>query len=501
MLKLRTILTTALLFIFCSIALVRNGAAQETSIVKGLLLNETTNAPLPYANVAVLTKSGGTITNETGSFSIDISTLSKEDSLSFLFIGYATKNVSITDFKNNPTIYLKEAVFNLSEAFVFSEEKDPEQIIKRVLKNKGKNYKRMNKKNQVFIRSQYVTDINHFSMKFKKSSFAKLDNKMTQYIEKKVPKHSISYTDFLGELYFSEQKKDTLKIVPIKMVSLKEKDLADLEQLESIFEKMFKNTHEKEYWKVKSGIIGSEIELNDEAKNDSIKDPNSSKFQSRYYRESVNKKLNELINDKKKWEFLHSTSKYNYQLVGGTRFNGENVYIIDFDPNNKSGKYIGRVYIAMETYALVKADYEYAPGKNGTNIKLLGIGYFQNLFSNSVSYEKENGYYQLKYCSQKTGKKTTFNRNVSLLKKRKRFFWDKKLNEIKVRLNVSLNSEITSEFFVLSEEGISSTEYLQAKQPKYIKVIYVDQFDDKLWKGYSTIEPTKQMRAYKKQGL
>jgi hypothetical protein len=29
--------------------------------------------------------------------------------------------------------------------------------------------------------------------------------------------------------------------------------------------------------------------------------------------------------------------------------------------------------------------------------------------------------------------------------------------------------------------------------------IYVDQFDDNLWSGYSIIEPTKRMKEYKKQ--
>ena len=33
--------------------------------------------------------------------------------------------------------------------------------------------------------------------------------------------------------------------------------------------------------------------------------------------------------------------------------NGEEVYIIDFQPNKK-GTFIGRMYIAMETYALVE---------------------------------------------------------------------------------------------------------------------------------------------------
>ncbi len=32
-----------------------------------------------------------------------------------------------------------------------------------------------------------------------------------------------------------------------------------------------------------------------------------------------------------------------------------------------------------------------------------------------------------------------------------------------------------------------------------MEIIYVDQFDDKLWSGYSIIEPTKQMREYRKQ--
>ena len=482
------------LFAFCSI-----GNAQVTTTIKGLLLDEKTAAPLPYANVAILNKSGGTITNEIGNFAIDLTKLDQNDSLSFLFIGYQTKNISVADFKANTTVYLKEEIFNLSETFVFAEEKDPELIIKKVLENKAKNYKKTNKKSQVFIRSQYTSDINHFKINFKKSSFAKLDDKMTKLIEKKMPKKSVSYTDFLGNLYFSQNTKDSLKVVPTKMVSLKEKDLADLDQLESIFENMFKNTKEKEYWKVKSGIIGSKIDIDEEPK-DSLKEDKTPQFPSKYYSSRIQRNLNKIISNKNQWEFLHATNKYNYTLVGGTKFNGENVYIIDFEPTKK-GKYLGRAYISMETYALVKADYGYAPGKIGSNINLLGIGYTKNMFTNSVSFQKENDQYKLKYYSQKEGEKTSIDRNVSLIKKKKRFLLDKKLNEIKVGLDLSVNSTSSYEFFVLSDDAISNKAYLSAKQPKYIKVIYVDQFDDKLWKGYTTIEPTKQMREYKKQDL
>ena len=486
-------------FFCCLVTFTSVGFSQETSTIKGILLDEKNNTPLPYANVAIIDKTGGTITNETGIFSIDIADLAADDSLSFLFIGYSNKNVAIADFKKNSTIYLKEEIFNLSETFVFAEEKDPELIIKKVLENKDKNYQKDNKQSQVFIRSQYTSDVNHLNLKFKKSSFAQLDKKMTKLIENKMPKHSVSYTDFLGDLYFSKNKEDSLKVLPTKMVSLKEKDLADLKQLESIFEKMFKNTEEKEYWKIKSGIIGSKIEINEDEKQDSLKEEKTRKFETKYFRRNIQSKLNNIINNKKKWEFLHATSKYNYTLAGGTRFNGENVYIIDFEPIKK-GKFIGRVYISMETYALVKADYEYALGKTGTNIHLLGVGYTQNKFSTSISYEQKDGRYKLKYYAQNTGEKTSIDRNISLLKKRKRILFDKKLNEIKVKINMGVSSTSSFELFVLSDDEISSKSYLSAKQPKYIKVIYVDQFNDTLWKGYTTIEPTKKMREYKKQG-
>ena len=54
------------------------------------------------------------------------------------------------------------------------------------------------------------------------------------------------------------------------------------------------------------------------------------------------------------------------------------------------------------------------------------------------------------------------------------------------------------EYLLLSHEGISPSDYHYFEQSKKIKVIYVDQFDDSLWQGHDILEPTKQMREYKK---
>ena len=152
----------------------------------------------------------------------------------------------------------------------------------------------------------------------------------------------------------------------------------------------------------------------------------------------------------------------------------------------------------MDTYALIKADYSYAKGKLGTNIHLMGIGYTENVFDISVYFEKMEGSYQLKYMAHKRGNKMSFDRNVSLIKKKKRFLVDKKVNEIKVRLNVKSNEQSSIEILVLDSEKINYKTFENLKQKKVFKLIYVDKFSDSLWKGYSIIEPTKQMRDYKK---
>ena len=262
---------------------------------------------------------------------------------------------------------------------------------------------------------------------------------------------------------------------------------------------MFKNTKENEYWKIKSGIIGGKVDVEEDAKEtkDSLVKYNAESRKSYYYAKRLNSLFNNRFSNKKKWEFLHNTNRYNYKLAFGTQINGEKVYVIDFTPKNK-GEYEGRLYIAMETSALVKANYSYAKGKTGTNIKLFGIGYTENVSDVNIYFDKRDGTYQLKYYAQKSGSKVSFDRKLSLLKKKKRFLIDKKLNEIKVNLDMKMTELNSFEILVISSEKIQSNDFNNFKQKPNFKTVYVDQFNDDLWKNYTIIEPSKQMRDYKK---
>lgn len=502
--------------IIISFLIVLIGLSQSNLLIKGQIIDQKTNEALCYANIVVLHKNMGTISNESGHFSLNISELEAADTVSFQYIGYRYKKILLSDLDSNQTIYLEEEIFNINECFVFGDPPNPEDIISRFIEKKDSNYLARNIKGQTFVRQRDINDINSFNIKVKRNSLDGLDNSHIDQIVKKIPKHNTSYSDFLGDLYFNEEQPDSFKVDPIKVVALKEKEFTDLDQVSDIFEKLLTDTEDKEYWKVKSGLFSQKLDLGSDStvtdslktealKNDSIPtDSIDSKTLEKGYRNSetfqwtIAWKLRfALMNDKSQWEFLYHTNRYHYQLSGGTRVNGEDVYIIDFKPKS-SGKYIGRVYISINSHALIRADYQYAEGKKGIDFKLLGVGYTESFFGGSIYFEKKKDTYALKYLSIKSTNEFYINRSIDLLKKRKRFLLDKDLMKIKSKLTATISNESSFELMMLNESPLSKTQFENFNPKEKIKMQYVDQFSEDLWKGYSIIEPTQQMKEYKK---
>lgn len=477
----------------------------SSRVIHGLVLDSKNKSPLPYTHIYVLAKHVGAVSNENGQYTIAVSNLDLADTVRFQYMGYKTVKRTFEQLKDSPDVLMDEDIINLSEILVFGSSPNPVEIVKKVLENKNKNYKRTTSRRQVFIRERENQDITGLELKYKKSSVPQFDRDMIGLIEEKFPDHFTSFTDFLGDLYYSKNRDDsvTFKVNPIRTVSLKEKNMADLEQLESIFENAFANTHEDEYWKVKSGIFGGKVDMEEDGDTlvgDTPEDTlGENQRRLKYYRWGIKRKERYTsFEDKDQWEFLHKTSRYKYSLAGGTRVNGEEVYIIDFRPRTK-GLYEGRLFIATRTYALVRADYAYAPGKLGMEIQLLGVGYAETQFGGSIYFEKQDSTYTLKYFSFNNASHASFNRKLSLIKKRKRFMMDKTLMATKVRVNLSMRMKESVEYLVLENHEITDHEFADFEEKDKMEVIYVDQFDDKLWDGYTIIEPVKQMREYKKQ--
>ncbi|MFD1293679.1 carboxypeptidase-like regulatory domain-containing protein [Lutibacter holmesii] len=476
--------------------------SQETvkllSEIKGNVLDAQSKEPLPYTNIIIKNQNRGVISNEKGDFSLNILNISKTDSIWFQYIGYATKKITVNQLMLDSTILLDQDVYSMNEVFILSQDIDPKKIVKNVLENKEVNYVTSTQKNQTFIRTRYTTDIEKFDIEFQKSTFEEINKEMIDDFKNNVPKHSTSYSDFLGNVLISTNEDDELelKIDPIKLVSLKEEDIAELDKIEKLFDSLFKNTGEKEYWKIKSGLFGGKIDIPEETESDTL-DENTHKI--KYINQSIKYKLGyATFENKKKWEFLHKTGNYNYTVAGLTNVNGEDAYIIDFTPKS-DGEYEGRLYISVETSALIRADYNYAPGKIGKDFQLLGIGYSETAFSGSIYFEKTNNTsYTLKYFSTKSENQVSINRKFALQKKQNKFLFDKNLNEIKARFKMIATNATTIEYMVIENENIPKTTFTNFKEQEKMKVIYVDQFDESLWKDYNIIEPTQQMKTYKK---
>jgi hypothetical protein len=128
----------------------------------------------------------------------------------------------------------------------------------------------------------------------------------------------------------------------------------------------------------------------------------------------------------------------------------------------------------------------------------MGISFKEEEYKISVNFEKTDERYHLKYFSFKKVSSFGIDRKLALLKKRKKALFDKTLLELKGAIDMQVRTQQSFECLLLSHEDISPSDYHHFEQSKKMKVIYVDQFDDSLWQGYDILEPTQQMREYKK---
>jgi hypothetical protein len=470
--------------------------------ISGRVVDRKTGMALPYTNIYILWTGKGSISNENGYFSIDVTGLDDSDTVRFQYIGYKTLEINIGQLMDSATVFLEEEIYDLAETLIFGEAPDPKTIVKRVVQNKELNYKRLTSVRQAFIRNRDITDIDKFEIDYKKSTIPGLTIDTIEALIGKIPRHTTSFTDFLGDIYCTAIPDDSLKLKvdPVRSIALKEKEIDDSDQYEALFNTIFTDTVEQEYWKIKSGIFGEKIEDID-GDNENGADSAGKDNKEVYYlgRRINNQLLYSYLEDEDRWEFLYKTGRYDYILAGGTSFNGEDVYIIDFTPAG-SGHFTGRLYISVATYALIRADYEYAPGKTGRDIHLFGIGYTEDYYSGSICFEKHDSCYTLKYFSNKARIRATVERQLEISKKRRRALFPKELMEFDATLDIALRTENSTEFYILDEKAIDKSEYDNFRQKDHLETIFVDQFDDSLWDGYSIIEPTRQMREYRKQG-
>ncbi|NLR91786.1 carboxypeptidase-like regulatory domain-containing protein [Flammeovirga agarivorans] len=481
-------------------------------IIRGVVVDAETKESLPYTNIILANAKKGTVSNADGKFNLSLKNIDTSDTLVFSYGGYETVKVVIDKLPRNCQIALKPNIVNLEEVEVTDKQENVKDIIAKIEDNFEKNYVvEAPYKEKLYIHNYGITEFDDDildPMLVKKSSFEGLNQETFDELKRVLPKEFINYNDAQVMLY---HKEDEAKLSNLQAISLEESTASEAyDQLTEKFEGFVNDmessfNNDEIYYRFKMGIISTKIRGDstdtEDASDDFERDSTSYTVGTKYIRGGINElKKNYASLDNKNWEFVTKRGKYNYTLEGASMMDDDVVYIITFKPKN-GGLFFGKMYVSTETFAVLQIDFEYAPNKEGRDIHLFGFGYTETFKKGRVLFEKSGDKYYVKYINAEEHTTFSVERSFALVKKQKRFFVDKTLNEIKIKFNIVADSKETKELLVLDRKDITEQSYDMVEEEEKMKFQKIVTTQDYIWEHGTVIEPTQELKAYKRKEI
>ncbi len=139
--KNRVILKNVLFFfLFVGyLQLIPGITAQDFRSFKGTVVDSKTKKPLVFASISVDGTNISTVTNQDGGFIIKVPADQLDNDITIAYLGYYNKVISFDDLKNKKNIIkLDESVVKLPEVNLMV--KDPDEIIRKLIANRKRNY-------------------------------------------------------------------------------------------------------------------------------------------------------------------------------------------------------------------------------------------------------------------------------------------------------------------------------------------------------------------------
>ncbi|MGL1885416.1 MAG: DUF5686 and carboxypeptidase regulatory-like domain-containing protein [Reichenbachiella sp.] len=476
--------------------------------ITGIVRDAENNKPLAFASIVISGQTSGTVSNIDGQFVLDSRLIDSQDSILFSYIGYKTLKVPYSTLIENTDIYLEPSILNLKDVKVYSKALKADDLIELIKDNFETNYPKFNGKQDLFLHKYDLVpfpDQNKISIT--SSDFEGLDPATFEALMAKMPKEFIEYHDAVLELY---TQGDEHKLKPIEALSLEEHSMEDIaKEMESLLTDFFEDIekskkNEDVYYKFRSGIFAAKIDDEQGGENDSIwKDQMKDSLNYLIHSEQIKGSVLWLFKDYghlegKNWEFLEDDGKYKYEIENVTMYDNEVVYVVTFKPKNR-GLFSGTMYVSTDSYAVLQVDFEYAPEKDDENFNMLGIGHSMKYKRGKVIFEKRETGYFIKYINAHQHEIGSVDRNFSIMKKEKRFLWDKELNEIKFDVNLSFEDKVYWEVLVKDRTGISEEQFEKIEQPLYVKFKKQYTYKEDMWSNNSVIAPSTELKEYKRK--
>jgi len=486
-----------IIFILVSILIIWKPASSQN--LAGVVYDSSTNIPLAFANIGILGKPNGTVSNSNGHFYLSLKGIDDTDTLICAYLGYITQKISVTSFEKSISIAMIESATGINGVVILANPMSPKDIIELILKNRKQNYPTVDVKDQVFSRNQTEMHNQKFKLKLKKSTIDYFTDEMFSDISKNMPKNFLEYQDWLYNMYIYDGEYKKQKI---KGIAHSEGNLDEIERIgDEVVEILDNMSGEGLYWKVRSGPFlsvkidpdeGAHSQDSAVAINDSIAEVIDTLAIGKGYN-MINFKINQYI-----WrsDFLNKPGRYKYTIDGGIFINDESVYVISFKPNGRGLE--GTMYVSTTTYAILRVSFVLPDGVKGEGLKMFGVEY-RNLAKEGIIYfQAYEGAYRLKYMMISETIRVGIKRPLGFVQKKERFLFDKKIEEVNFKLHSVFIIKTTNEILITETEPITKQQFESVKINKELKTETVDQYNDpSIWEGYTIIEPTQEMKEYR----
>ncbi|HLA54732.1 MAG TPA: carboxypeptidase-like regulatory domain-containing protein [Flavobacterium sp.] len=472
----------------------------------GKIIDATTGESIPYANIQ-FNETQSLISNTEGFFSLSETDNGDNAVLVISYLGYATSQLTVGELKAGQlTVKLQPSVYELDEVHV-SKLPSANAIMAEVKKNLIRNYgaKGLITENSVFMREsnsfvgkQLNVEIDE-STGFSKDALKSVNKELAAFTSRLISHPPKEYTDMLCNYYKAPHKTAApYKLNVVKATKLTDESRsASLEGLQkSATNLLLKHLDTIKYYRIKSGWFGSRDTVSlrkdfNKKKNQKLKNEN----------ESAKTKLtnfsaeNSLLSTS--FDFIHDTDSYDYKYEGTVYLNDGNfAYVLTFAPDRSKAKYTGKLYISQVDFGVLRADYSLAEGKklDGFNMKLLlGVKVSENFRKGTIIYKQSpsgEGYY-LQYALREEGQYIYLNRPLKFIE-----LSESEKDVVAFDLKVEGNILEKTEYLNLSRNEITEGEYDHVTENNF-QYLRIKQYDPKIWKGYSAIEPLEEMKRYK----
>lgn len=472
--------------------------------ITGTVRDATTRETLPFTSVAIAGKHQGTVANAEGYFALDRRSIQPGDTIIFSHVGYVVLKLSAAELEGRSEVLLKPAVVNLSAVSVYSRPLTATEIILRVKEHYPENHPQISQKQQIFLHKFEKTPFPESNqIVVKGSDFTGLDKQTMEELLEKLPEEFVEYQDALIEVYSDGEEYSILPIEAISMEEGSQRELArEIESRLGTFFEDIETSHRNPdiYYKFRTGIFSMKTEQegeNDSLFSEAMEDSLHYHVGSEFVKTDILFLLRGYADiESKNLEFLTKPGRYRYELKGVTIYNDELVYEIAFTPQ-RAGLFEGSAYISVATFAVLQLDFAFAPGKDSENIQLLGFGHSMKDKQAQVLFEKTKTGYQVKYINVHQHESASIDRKFSILKKERRFLYDKTLSEIRLAATLSFDIHTSWELLVINREARDS-HFEFPDQPQVIRFRKEYAYSPEMWE-HSVISPTGELKKYQRK--